>query len=88
MIPGSLAVLWPTSALSASLLGTHRYGITGESRVLLVTDKAKAKVPKIKRSGQKCQISFSLLSSALLIKFLLFICIYAVVVYSLKGQIM
>lgn len=43
LVPGSLAVLWPTSALTASLLGTRRHESAGESYMLPVTDKARPK---------------------------------------------
>lgn len=43
LVPGSLAVLWPTSALLASLLGTLRHGSAGESYVLPASDKARPK---------------------------------------------
>lgn len=43
LVPGSLAVLWPTSALSASLLGTRQHRSAGESYVLPATDKARPK---------------------------------------------
>lgn len=90
LVPGSLAVLWPTSALWASLLGTHCFGSAGESYVLLVTDKAKAKVTGINETLLKVHPMYFLSYynlQCIVQQLFLFTCIYAAVAYWVNNNL-